>query len=97
MDELGRIRAQRAEVEALLVFRHAQPGQAKVVAWWRLHRARQARIVFMTVAEAARLPALPAPPEGALDAWQRIRLRFGMLRLERAAPPRTVARVIRRA
>ncbi len=97
MDELGKIRAQRAEVEALLLFRHAAPGEARVIAWWRLHRARQARVLAMSAEEAARLPALPQPPEGAIGAWQRMRLRFGLLRIEQAAPPRAVARALGRA
>lgn len=94
MDELGKIRAHRAEVEALLLFRHAAPGEARVIAWWRLHKVRQGRVLAMGAEEAARLPALPEPPEGALGRWQKVRLRFGLLRLEQAAPPRAVARAL---
>jgi hypothetical protein len=94
VDELGKIRAQRAEVEALLLFRHAAPGEARVIAWWRLHRIRQGRVLVMSVEEVAKLPALPDPPDGALGPWQRVRLRLGLLRLDRAAPPRAVARAL---
>jgi hypothetical protein len=94
VDELGKIRAQRAEVEALLLYRHAAPGEARVVAWWRLHRIRQGRVLMMSVEEVAKLPALPEPPEGALGPWQKMWLRLGLLRLERAAPPRAVARAL---
>jgi hypothetical protein len=94
MDDLSRIRAQRAEVEALLSFRHAAESEARVVAWWRLHGARRARLRGLPAGEAARLPPLPAPPEGAFSAWQRLRLRMGLLRLESATPPRAVAHAL---
>jgi hypothetical protein len=86
------IRAQRAEVEALLSYTHAKDEHAKALAWWRLHRARQARLA---AADAQRpLPPLPAPPAGALKPWQHWAWRRGWLRLERAAPPRPLARAL---
>lgn len=85
MAEIAKLRAQRAEVEALLAFRHA-PAERKAPAWWRLHAARQARLALVAAGE--RLPALPAPPEGALSGWQKLRLRLGLLRIEQAAPPK---------
>ncbi|MGG5808163.1 hypothetical protein [Falsiroseomonas sp. CW058] len=94
MDEVGKIRAQRAEVEAALVFRHAPEGEGRILAWWRLHGARRARLAALPPVEAARLPALPPPPPGALGRWQGLRLRLGLLRLERAAPPAPVARAL---
>lgn len=86
------LRAQRAEVEALMVWQFARPGEAKTLAWWRLHRARQARLALMQD-DAHRLPPLPAP-DGALDRWQKLRLRFGLLRLETARPPGRIARLL---
>ncbi|MBU8540264.1 hypothetical protein [Falsiroseomonas tokyonensis] len=88
MNELAAIRAQRAEVEALLAFRHAS-GAEKAVAWWRLHRVRGAR------PGTAPLPALPAPPPGALSTFQSLALRLGFLRLESARPPRHIQRAMR--
>jgi hypothetical protein len=86
------LRAQRAEVDALIAFSHAAEGETKAVAWWRLHRARLARGALLGTAQAARLPALPAPPRGAFSAWQQAALRIGLLRLDRAAPPSRIAR-----
>jgi hypothetical protein len=51
-------------------------------------------VLVMGVEEAAKLPALPEPPDGALGPWQRVQLRLGLLRLDRAAPPRAVARAL---
>jgi hypothetical protein len=91
-DTLAAIRAQRAEVEALLAFRHADEGEAKRLAWWRLHRARKARLPLLGETERAALPPLPPPPAGALGRIQALRLRLGLLSLDRAAPPAAVAR-----
>lgn len=93
-DALIGIRAQRAEVEALLAYTHAKEAEARVLAWWRLQRARQARLQGMAPAAAARLSPLPAPPPGALARWQSWALRFGWLRLEGAAPPRPLAKAL---
>lgn len=90
-DELAAIRAQRAEVEALLAFRHA-PEEARPVAWWQLQQVRRARIGLMDEALAARLPDLPPPPPGALSRVQVLRLRFGWLDLQRCAPPARLRR-----
>jgi hypothetical protein len=92
MDTLDCIRAQRAEVEALLAWRHAAEGEAKRVAWWRLQRCRRARLPLLGEAERARLPPLPPPPAGALGRWQALRMRLGLLALDRAAPPPAIAR-----
>ncbi len=89
------LRAQRAEVDALLAFRHAPDGEAKAIAWWRLHGVRQGRAALLGAEEAARLSPLPAPPEGALGPWQKLRLRLGWLDLDRAAPPARLARLLR--
>ncbi|NGM22037.1 hypothetical protein G3576_18580 [Roseomonas stagni] len=86
------LRAQRAEVDALLAFRHAPDGEAKAIAWWRLHALRQARAALLGAEEAARLTALPAPPEGALGPLQKLRLRLGWLDLARARPPAKIAK-----
>lgn len=88
------LRAQRAEVDALLAFRHAPGGEKRAVAWWRLHGVRRMRIRMLTPQEAANLAALPPPPEEALDTWQRLRLRLGLLKLDQAAPPRRIARIL---
>lgn len=93
MTAIAGIRAHRAEVEALLRFTHAQEGDAKALAWWRLHGARQARIAALGEAT-QRLPALPAPPPGALSRWQSWAFRRGWLPLERVAPPRPLARAL---
>jgi hypothetical protein len=92
MDTLDCIRAQRAEVEALLAYRHAAEGEARRLAWWRLHRARRARLLLLSEAERRTLQPLPPPPAGALGRLQALRLRIGLLTLERAAPPAPIAR-----
>lgn len=86
------LRAQRAEVAALLAWQHAPSGQARTLAWWRLHRVRQARLALMGE-EAHRLPPLPAP-EDALSRWQKLRLRLGLLRLEAVCPAGRIARLL---
>lgn len=86
------LRLQRAEVEALLAFRHAAEGEAEALAWWRLQRRRVARLALLTGAERASLPALPAPPSRALSWWQGVKQRLGRLRPEREAPPRAIAK-----
>ena len=86
------LRAQRAEVDALLAYRHAPEGEPKVLAWWRLHAMRRARASLLGEEEAARLTALPAPPDGALGPIQKLRLRFGWLDLARAEPPAKLAK-----
>jgi hypothetical protein len=96
MDELARIRAQRAEVEAMLAFRHAPDGEPRVLAWWRLHRARAGRVALLSAEEAARLPPLPPPPPGALTRWQKLRLRLGLLQLESAAPGTAILQALTR-
>jgi hypothetical protein len=83
------IRLQRAEVDALLAFRHAAAGEAAVLAWWRLQQCRRARLALT---EAAPLPPLPAPPQGALGWWQGALRRLGRLRIEAAGPPARIAR-----
>jgi hypothetical protein len=89
------LRAQRAEVSARIAFGLAAPGPARCLAWWRLHGLRRQRAALIAPEEAARLPGLPAPPEGALSPWQEMRLRLGLLRLEGARPPAATARALR--
>jgi hypothetical protein len=86
------LRLQRAEVEALLAFRHAEPGDEENLAWWRLQRLRVARRALLPEAERDRLPPLPSPPVHALSWWQGVKLRTGRLRVEEEAPPRAIAR-----
>jgi hypothetical protein len=86
------LRLQRAEVDALLAFKHAEPGEEENLAWWRLQRVRLARLPLLSEAERATLPALPSPPEKALSWWQGVKLRTGMLRIEEEDPPRGIAR-----
>ncbi len=86
------LRLQRAEVDALLAFRHAEPGEEENLAWWRLQRLRLARLPLLSEAERAALPALPRPPENALSWWQGVRLRLGRLRIDQEEPPRAIAR-----
>lgn len=88
------LRAQRAEVDALLAFRHAPDGEAKAVAWWRLHGVRQDRASLLGTEDAGRLSPLPAPPAGALTGLQKLRLRLGWLDLARARPPARLARQV---
>jgi hypothetical protein len=86
------LRLQRAEVEALLAFRHTAPGEAESLAWWRLQFACRARLRLLSDAERAALASLPAPPAQALSRWQRVKLRLGRLSLDREEPPRGIAR-----
>lgn len=86
------LRLQRAEVEALLAFRHAEPGEAENVAWWRLQRIRVARLALLDQAARVPLPALPPPPAHALSWWQGVKQRLGRLRVEDEAPPAAIAR-----
>ncbi len=96
MDTLASIRAQRAEVEALLAWRHAAEGEAKCLAWWRLQQCRAARLTLLSDVERASLAPLPQPPKGTLGRLQSLRLRFGLLTLERINPPSPIARRLRR-
>ncbi|WP_137177040.1 hypothetical protein [Roseomonas sp. AR75] len=86
------IRAQRAEVEALLAFKHAEPGEEENLAWWRLQQARVARRAVLSDKDAARLPTLPPPPAHALSWWQGVKQRLGVLKVEQESPPRAIAR-----
>jgi hypothetical protein len=86
------LRLQRAEVEAMLAFRHAEPGEAENLAWWRLQRIRVVRRALLPEVRRAGLPALPAPPAHALSWWQGVKLRVGRLRPEQEQPPGFVAR-----
>jgi hypothetical protein len=94
LDGVAGIRAQRREVEALVAYTHAKEGEPKVLAWWSLQQARQARLSAMRPEQAARLPALPAPPPGALNRLQALRLRLGWLSLAAARPAGRLARRI---
>jgi hypothetical protein len=85
------LRLQRAEVDALLAFKHAEPGEEENLAWWRLQRIRVARLAALDPAAGA-LPALPAPPAHALSWWQGVKQRLGRLRPEQEQPPRAIAR-----
>jgi hypothetical protein len=86
------LRLQRAEVEALLAFRHAEPGAEENLAWWRLQRLRVVRRALLPDAERGRLPRLPPQPVHALSWWQGVKLRTGRLRAEEESPPRAIAR-----
>ncbi len=86
------LRLQRAEVDALLAFRHAEPGEDENLAWWRLQRIRAARLSLLDAAAQAALPPLPAPPAHALSWWQGVKSRLGRLRPEQEQPPRGIAR-----
>jgi len=87
------IRAQRAEVDALLAFRAAAPDTpAAARAWWRLQRARRARLAIVTPDLARTLLPLPPPPRGALTGWQALRKRLGLLRWEDAVVPSRFSR-----
>ncbi|HEV7267017.1 MAG TPA: hypothetical protein VGN83_19205 [Falsiroseomonas sp.] len=86
------LRLQRAEVEAMFAFRHAAAGDAQSLAWWRLQRARRARLQLLSEAECAALQPLPAPPAPALSCWQGVKWRIGWLRPEQEAPPRAIAK-----
>jgi len=85
------LRLQRAEVEALLAFRHAEPGEEEDLAWWRLQRVRASRRAMLGEAEREKLPALPPPPAHALSWWQGVRFRLKRLRPEEERPPRRIA------
>jgi hypothetical protein len=91
---IAAIRAQRAEVEALLAFRHAEPGEDENLAWWRLQQARVARRALLPEGATARLPPLPPPPAHALSWWQGVKQRLGRLEPERESPPRRYARLL---
>lgn len=92
METVERIRAQRAEVEALLAFRVARDDEAKRLAWWRLHRCRQARLDLIPAEERPQLKPLPAPPAGAIGPIMAIGLRIGLVSIERASPPGAIAK-----
>ncbi len=78
----------------MMAFRHAEPGEAENLAWWRLHAVRLARLALMPVAEASRLSPLPAPPAKALSWWQGVKYRLGRLRvMEEVAPARYLAKL----
>ncbi|MGG5885494.1 hypothetical protein ACLF3G_00025 [Falsiroseomonas sp. HC035] len=94
LDGVAGIRAQRREVEALLAYTHARDEESRALAWWTLLRARQVRLAAMRPAESARLPPLPAPPPGALNRLQALRLRLGWLSLAKARPDSRLARRI---
>jgi hypothetical protein len=94
-ETIAAIRAQRAEVEALLAFRHAEPGEDENLAWWRLQQARAARRALLATGDAAKLPALPPPPAHALSWWQGVKFRLGRLRVEAEQPPARFARRLR--
>ena len=86
------LRLQRAEVDALLAFRHAEPGEDENLAWWRLQRIRVARLALLDAAAQAALPPLPAPPAHALSWWQGVKHRVGRFRAEREQPPAAIVR-----
>lgn len=86
------LRLQRAEVDALLAFRHAEPGEEEALAWWRLQRIRVARLAALDAGPRAALPALPPPPPQALSWWQGVKQRLGRLRPEQETPPAFIAR-----
>ena len=95
MDTLESIRAQRAEVEALLAFRHAKDDEGRRLAWWQLQRCRQARLDLLPPADRVVLKPLPAPPAGAIGPIMAIGLRIGLVSIERAVPPGSIARRLR--
>jgi hypothetical protein len=95
MDTLESIRAQRAEVEALLAFRHAKDDEARRLAWWRLQRARQARLDLLTAEDRSALKPLPAPPAGAIGPLMALGVRIGLVSIERVVPPGSIARRLR--
>jgi hypothetical protein len=85
--DITALRAQRAEVDALLAFRHAEHADAAARAWWRLVRARAERLGLLGIAETASLAPLPAPPPGALTFLQRVLRKLGRFRPEAASVP----------
>jgi hypothetical protein len=89
---IAAIHAQRAEVAALLAFKHAEPGEEENLAWWRLQQVRVARRALLPPAQHASLLPLPPPPAAALSWWQGVKQRLGRLKPEEEAPPRGIAR-----
>lgn len=85
--DITALRAQRAEVDALLAFRHAEDADDAARAWWRLVRARSERLGLLGTMEAAGLAPLPAPPPGALTFVQRVLQKLGRFRAELAKVP----------
>ncbi|MDB5381155.1 MAG: hypothetical protein JWO26_787 [Rhodospirillales bacterium] len=81
--DIAALRAQRAEVDAMLGYRYAEDAHQKARAWWRLVQARRARHAIQVI----ELPALPLPPPGALTFVQKILRRLGLFRTERATVP----------
>ena len=86
------LRLQRAEVDALLAFRHAEHGEEENLAWWRLQRIRTARLALLDAATQGTLSPLPAPPAHALSWWQGVKHRVGRFQAEREQPPAAIAR-----
>lgn len=84
--DITALRAQRAEVDALLAFRHAA-GTEAARAWWRLVLIRRERLAGMRATETASLARLPAPPPGALTFVQQVLLRLRRFRPETAKVP----------
>lgn len=85
--DITALRAQRAEVDALLAFRHAEDADDAARAWWRLVRARADRLALLGTAAAAGLSPLPTPPPGALTFVQRVLRKIGRFRAEVAKVP----------
>ncbi len=81
--DIDALRAQRAEVDAMLGYRYAEDAHQKARAWWRLVQARRGR----NVDQVHGLPPLPAPPPGALTFAQKFLLKVGLFRAERATMP----------
>ena len=75
------IRLQRAEVEAMMTYRHMAEGSVEQArAWRRLAALREKRARLIPAAAAASLPPLPPAPLGTLSAWQKLRRRLGLAR-----------------
>ena len=75
--EVVALRLQRAEVEALIAYRHlAEGSEERARAWRRLAALREKRERLIPPAAAARLPPLPPAPAGTLSAWQKLRRRL---------------------
>lgn len=73
------IRLQRAEVDALILFRHTAEGsEEQARAWRRLAALREQRKALMAAPAAERLPPLPQAPLGTLSRWQKLRRRLGL-------------------
>jgi len=81
--DINALRAQRAEVDAMLGYRYAEDAHQKARAWWRLVQARRARQAI----ELRDLPPLPSPPPGALTLAQKFLARIRMFKAERATVP----------